>query len=296
MSRILCIEDETEIREFLVETLAEAGYDIASAGNGHEGLALMSSYAPDLVVSDLSMPVMNGLELLNIVRNEYLHFADIPFILLTGHTDRDAMIKGLTSGADDYLTKPVDVTHLLAKVAAILRQVSRMRDKKQAEHIKLYKALAGLTDDVAQGDEGSSEPLPSICLIGCEEPSFNDLKVQLEQSGMAVTHFTSGRKFLDSIDTLSPVAALISFFTEDVQGNLVARFAKKKRSTLDSSLDYPLVLLWPSESGRVPPQIRDEPAIDDFVVLPALDIEERIGMWKEAAQNAFSKPEAPSHA
>lgn len=302
MSRILCIEDETEIREFLVETLVEAGYDVASAGNGHEGLTLISSYAPDLIVSDLSMPLMNGLELLNIVRNDYPRFADVPFILLTGHTDRDAVIKGLASGADDYLSKPVDISHLLAKVAAILRQVSRMHDKKRAEHIKLYKALTKLAEDVAgidngsselteDADAGSTEPLPSVCLIGREETSLNDLKVQLEQSGINVTHFTSGRKFLDSINNLSPVVVLISFFTDDIQGNLVARFAQKKRN----QLDYPFVLLWPSAAGRVPQKIRDEVAIDDFITLPALDIEERIDMWKKGTQNVSAEQEASNH-
>lgn len=292
MLRILCIEDETEIREFLVEILVEAGYDVASAGNGQEGLEVMSSYAPDLVVSDLSMPVMNGLELLRIVREEYPRFADVPFILLTGHTDKDAVIKGLTSGADDYLTKPVDVAHLLVKVAAILRQVSRMRDKKRAEHIKLYKALTRSTGNDEQSDDDSSEPLPLVCLIGREETSLNDLRGQLEHAGMAVTHFVSGRKFLDSIDSYSPVVALISFFTDDVQGNLVARFARNQRN----DLGYPIILLWPSEAGRMPPRIRNETAIDDFVVLPALNIEERIDMWKAGARNVSVEPEAPSHA
>lgn len=292
MTRILCIDDEAELREFLEETLAEAGYDTASASNGQEALELMTSFSPDLVVSDLSMPEMNGLELLHVVRDEYPRFADVPFILLTGHTDRNAVIKGLASGADDYLTKPVDVIHLLAKIEAILRQVSRMCSKKQQEHVKLYRALAGVTGGDEQSEDHSSAPKPSVCLIGRSEPSIDELKTQLEQAGLAVTYLASGRKFLDTIDSYAPVVTLISFFTEDVQGNLVARFARSKRK----ALGYPMILLWPSEAGRVPQLVRDDDVIDDFVILPAADMQDRIQTWKDSAQNIAVESEASSHA
>lgn len=292
MTRILCIDDEAELREFLEETLAEAGYDTASASNGQEALELIASFSPDLVVSDLSMPEMNGLELLHVVRKEYPRFADVPFILLTGHTDRNAVIKGLASGADDYLTKPVDVSHLLAKIEAILRQVSRMCSKKQQEHIKLYKALAGPVggDDQSKGD--SEAPKPCVCLIGRSEPSVDELKSELEQAGLAVTYIPSGRKFLDTIDSYAPVVTLISFFTEDVQGNLVARFARSKRK----ALGYPMILLWPAEAARVPQLVRDDDAIDDFIILPATDMQDRIQTWKDSAQNIAVESEALSHA
>lgn len=298
MFKILCVDDEIEIREFICEILTDAGYDVASAGDGQEGLELILSYAPDLVISDLSMPIMNGLEILRIVREEHPRFADVPFILFTGRTDKDAVIEGLASGADDYLTKPVDASHLLVKVAASLRQVSRMNEKKQAEQIKLYRALTRSTGDDQRNENDScepqdmQEPQESVCLIGREDKSLNDLRVQLEHSGMVVTNFVSGRKFLNSMDDLSPSAALISFFTDDLQGNLVARFAKGQRSVIG----YPLILLWPSEAGSVLPRFRNETAIDDFISLPALDITERIKMCKEGTQNVPVEPKASSHA
>lgn len=292
MTRILCIDDEAELREFLEDTLAEAGYDTASASNGCEALELMTSFLPDLVVSDLTMPEMNGLELLRVVRDEYPRFADVPFILLTGHTDRNAVIKGLSSGADDYLTKPVDVIHLLAKIEAILRQVSRMCNKKQEEHIKLYKALSGSTSDQAPSEDQSSGSKPSVCLIGRSEPSIDELKTQLEESGMAVSYIPSGRKFLDTIDSYSPVVTLISFFTEDVQGNLVARFARNQRK----ALGYPIILLWPAGAGRVPQLVRDDDVLDDFVILPASDMQDRIQTWKDSAQNTAVELEVSRHA
>lgn len=301
MFKILCIDDEIEIREFISEILTDAGYHVASAGDGQEALELILSYAPDLVISDLSMPIMDGLEILRIIREEHPRFADVPFIMLTGFTDKESVIEGLASGADDYLTKPVDASHLLVKVAATLRQVSRMNEKKQAEQIKLYRALTRSAGDDRRNDNDSTEsqdpqdpqdPQESVCLIGREDKSLNDLRVQLEHSGMAVTNFVSGRKFLNSMDDLSPTAALISFFTDDLQGNLVARFAKGQRS----AIGYPLILLWPPEAGSVLPRFRNETAIDDFISLPALDIKERIEMCKEGTQNVPVEPKVSSHA
>lgn len=292
MLKILCIEDEIDLRDFIAEILTDAGYDVASASNGQEGLELMSSYAPDLVVSDLSMPVMDGLQLLHIVREDHPQFADVPFILLTGHTEKEAVIEGFASGADDYLTKPIDAAHLLIKVAATLRQVSRMRDKKQAEHIKLYKALTASVDNNQRNEVCSSVLTPSVCLIGRENESLDELRVQLEHSGLTVTKFCSGRDFLESMDDLTPIAVLVSFFTDDLQGNLVARFAKNKRR----ALDYPFILLWPPKVGCEPPCFRNESAIDDFIILPSSNIMERIDMLKAGARNLSTEQKASCHA
>jgi DNA-binding response OmpR family regulator len=120
MATILCIDDEIEIRNLLVEEFEEAGFKTLQAANGREGLEVILSQWPDLVVSDISMPVMDGHQLLAEIQINYPEFANIPFIMLTALTDRENTLTGLKAGAEAYLTKPVDLDMLLAKVTGCM--------------------------------------------------------------------------------------------------------------------------------------------------------------------------------
>ena len=113
----VCVEDERDVRELIVEELEEAGIRVLQAENGKEGLDKILTQRPDIVISDITMPEMDGHELLAEIQINYPEFSNIPFILLTALTDRDNMIAGLKGGAADYLTKPIDFDVLLAKVA-----------------------------------------------------------------------------------------------------------------------------------------------------------------------------------
>ena len=147
MATILCIEDEAEIRHDIVEELNDAGFQTLQAGDGLEGLDVIRKKRPDLVLCDITMPQMDGMALLSEIRTKYPEFAELPFIFLTALADRQDILSGIANGADDYLTKPIDFELLLAKLEGALRQVNRMREKKEQEQIKLYNAL---TDKVAQ--------------------------------------------------------------------------------------------------------------------------------------------------
>ncbi len=124
---ILCIDDETLLREDIVEELEDEGYKVLQASDGHEGLKQILSHRPDLVICDITMPRKNGYELLKEVRGEHGISAEMPFIFLSALADKEHVVAGLRLGADNYMTKPVDFDVLRVKVKACLRQVDRIR-------------------------------------------------------------------------------------------------------------------------------------------------------------------------
>ena len=123
---ILCVEDEADLRVDICEELEAAGYRVLEAGNGREALQILGEERPDLVLCDITMPAMSGLDLLRQVRmNSAL--ADLPFIFLTALAGRRDIIAGKEAGVDDYLTKPIDFDLMLITVAARLDQVARIK-------------------------------------------------------------------------------------------------------------------------------------------------------------------------
>lgn len=141
MSRILCIEDEPALRQVIVEELILAGYETVEAKDGMEGLSAILESKPDLVLCDITMPKMSGHELLQNLRDGYPEHADLPFVFLSALADKTDVIRGQTLGADDYLTKPVDLDILLSTVEARINQVNRMEKLKQADLESLKKQI-----------------------------------------------------------------------------------------------------------------------------------------------------------
>jgi len=123
--RILCIEDDSETAALIAEELTDRGYEVGVAYNGRDGLAAILRAAPDLVLADVSMPVMSGFDLLERVTGHEPRFARMPFVFLTALADHDNELKGWQLGADDYLTKPVDFDVLAAVIESRLRRVAR---------------------------------------------------------------------------------------------------------------------------------------------------------------------------
>ncbi len=124
---ILCIDDEAQLREDVVEELEDEGFRVLQACDGQEGLEQILRHRPDLVICDITMPRKNGYELLKEIRSDHGISAEMPFIFLSALADREHVIAGLRLGADNYITKPVDFDILRAKVTTCLSLVDRIR-------------------------------------------------------------------------------------------------------------------------------------------------------------------------
>jgi DNA-binding response OmpR family regulator len=117
--RILVVEDESSIANFVRQGLAEAGYAVDVAGDGQEGLAYAQSADYDVLILDIMLPKIDGLELLRQLRRQG---NKTPTLMLTARAAVDQRVEGLNAGADDYLVKPFAFSELLARVQALLRR------------------------------------------------------------------------------------------------------------------------------------------------------------------------------
>jgi two-component system KDP operon response regulator KdpE len=116
--RILVVDDEPQITRVLRTTLSSQGYDLRVANDGETALEIMKDWTPDLVITDLGMPHMDGLELCRHIRAA----AQLPIIVLSVKGEERTKVQALDAGADDYVTKPVGMNELLARVRANLRR------------------------------------------------------------------------------------------------------------------------------------------------------------------------------
>jgi len=154
--KILCVEDDEEAAGLIAEELRERGFAVDIAGNGEQAFAAILRETPDLVVCDVSMPVMDGFELLEQVTALYPRFADMSFIFLTAMAQRDAELRGRRLGADDYVTKPVDYdiletivrTRLLPKAHARAQRPAVSLSEREIETL-LWSARGKTSAEIA---------------------------------------------------------------------------------------------------------------------------------------------------
>jgi two-component system, OmpR family, response regulator len=117
-SRVLIVEDDLTLQSALAYNLNKEGYEVIAATDGAQGLALARQKQPDLILLDIMLPVMSGLEVCRILRSE----SNVSIIMLTARTGETDKVAGLDLGADDYLTKPFGMRELLARIRALLRR------------------------------------------------------------------------------------------------------------------------------------------------------------------------------
>jgi class 3 adenylate cyclase/CheY-like chemotaxis protein len=136
--RILIVDDNESNRAILCARLASQGYELAEAGDGEEALAAIAAFGPDLVLLDIMMPKLNGLEVCRRLRAD-VSAPFVPIILVTALADGSDVVAGLDAGADEYLIKPIDQHALLARVRSMLR-IKGLHDKAQgqAEELALW--------------------------------------------------------------------------------------------------------------------------------------------------------------
>lgn len=145
--RVLVVDDDPDARWIVTGALAEHGFEVGEAGDGHEAMTQYEARHPDLIVLDLGLPGIGGLEVLKWLRAS----GDVPVILLTGRGAQPDRVIGLELGADDYVVKPFDARELVARVNAVLRRGRIDHDEHRLEFGELTIDLQ--TRDVSQSGE-----------------------------------------------------------------------------------------------------------------------------------------------
>jgi two-component system response regulator MprA len=116
--RVLVVEDDEDIADVLRRSLRNEGYEVRTSADGVEALDVAAGFVPDLVVLDLGLPRLDGVEVCRRLRAD----SDVPILMLTARSETDDRVGGLDSGADDYLVKPFERRELLARIRALLRR------------------------------------------------------------------------------------------------------------------------------------------------------------------------------
>lgn len=175
MPKILIVEDEMKIARFVELELMHEGYTVATSGDGRSGLERALSWQPDLIVLDLMLPGLSGIEVCRRVRQE----SDIPIIMLTAKDDVSDKVMGLDMGADDYMTKPFAIEELLARIRVLLKR--RARGQGGGAESSTLRA-GGLTlDKKSYAVAYNGEP------IALTKKEFDLLCYLMEHAGQVVT-------------------------------------------------------------------------------------------------------------
>lgn len=144
MSKILLIDDDIELTELLTELLSLEGFQVKVAHNGQEGLNELETNQYDLILLDVMMPVLNGVETLKRIRQKYV----LPVLMLSARDDQIDRILGLELGADDYLPKPFNDRELVARIRAILRRT--VPQQLQVDNSQIETGVAEATSKLLQ--------------------------------------------------------------------------------------------------------------------------------------------------
>ena len=176
MARILIVEDEKKIARFLELELVHEGYEVLTAFDGRSGLETALDQDPDLLILDLMLPELSGIEVCRRLR----HTSDVPIIMLTAKDDVSDKVMGLDMGADDYVTKPFAIEELLARIRVAMKK-RRVRDtapEKPAEVLSCGPVTLDL-DSWQAKVRGEA--------VALTKKEFDLLKFLMEHAGKAVT-------------------------------------------------------------------------------------------------------------
>jgi DNA-binding response OmpR family regulator len=177
VSKILVIEDERKIARFLELELRHEGYDVETAGDGRTGLERALEGSPDLLVLDLMLPELSGIEVCRRLRHE----SDVPIIMLTAKDDVSDKVMGLDMGADDYMTKPFAIEELLARIRVALK---KHRAKDSVQQVQDDHVLSAGCVSI---DTASWQVHVKGIQVSLTRKEFDTLRYLMEHRGIAVT-------------------------------------------------------------------------------------------------------------
>jgi len=184
MRKVLVVEDNDLLRENICEILKLDGHEVIHAIHGQDGWNKIKESQPDLVLSDVNMPVMDGFELLKIIReHEQLH--SLPFIFLTVRNTMRELRLGMNYGADDYLAKPFEIHHLLTVVQNRLKRIKNQKEEASSPEIRKEVALSKAYDVAIRKEV--VEPIDEIIKELTSEASIANAK-SLKSNAQKIVH------------------------------------------------------------------------------------------------------------
>ena len=177
MPKILIVEDEKKIARFLELELKHEGYEVITSFDGRSGLETALEANPDLLILDLMLPELSGIEVCRRLR----HTSDVPIIMLTAKDDVSDKVMGLDMGADDYVTKPFAIEELLARIRVALKKNRLRSPQNTAEDDHILKAGCISIDTASWQVRVKGEA------VSLTRKEFDTLKYLMEHKGTAVT-------------------------------------------------------------------------------------------------------------
>jgi DNA-binding response OmpR family regulator len=209
-SRVAVIDDEPRIRELLELTLGHSGYAVRTAADGPSGLELARSWEPDLIVLDVMMPMISGIELLPMLRR----VTDAPIIMLSARGEVETKVEGLSHGADDYLSKPFEMSELLARIDAKLRR----------PHLETRNVIA--YDDVA---------------VNLDEHTVTRANKRIDLSPLEYNLLVTLLRRPRRVFTRDELLDLVWGDEKEVGQNAVERYISYLRTKIDDGFAHPLI-------------------------------------------------------
>ena len=161
MAHILVVDDEVDLAWALRQSLCDEGYEVSIAQDGQQAIAAVARQCPDLIILDIKMPRMDGLEVCRRLRRD-TSCAAVPILFLTVRNGIQDRIKGLDEGGDDYLSKPFDLGELKARVRALLRRAQPMRQLDSAEEDRFVIQVGETTMNLRTRQVSVAEKLVAL--------------------------------------------------------------------------------------------------------------------------------------
>ncbi|MBN2640003.1 MAG: response regulator, partial [Bacteroidales bacterium] len=244
--RILLVEDDSEVRSYIKECLEET-YEILEAPNGKVALEMIDEEEPDLIVSDIMMPEMDGLELTHQLKND-LKTCHIPIILLTAKSSLEQRLEGLEEGADSYIPKPFSKEHLQIRIRKLLELRKKIHDRYKSQYAveeeptdisrldkKFLNKVSKIVEDNLQKDEFTVEELSD--LVGLSRVQiYRKIK---KLTGMSVSEYVRMVKLKASLELIKTSGKSMSEIAYEVGFSSPSYFAQcfKKQFGISPS-DY----------------------------------------------------------
>jgi len=215
--RIMLVDDEDSLRETIYELLTYENYEVKTAPNGQKALEILDDWVPDLIISDMMMPVMDGHAFHELVK-ENVNLNSIPFIFLTAKIEKDQMRKYLNQGADDYIAKPFKIKELIDIIKSRIERFEKIKNANSNIYLGDQKYFSHEVNTPLNGILGSIELLINNKGLDKEDASifYEAIKTsgdRLNKTMQNVMHYQNLKSNIFKFDADSSSPVLDNFFT-----------------------------------------------------------------------------------